>query len=75
MPKPKSKLRADHPFHGLPVEARETLLRLFSVVAANRLELSAEMLDEIEAISVEGVDPKWQIEQMRSILDRWATRH
>ena len=39
------------------------------------MELPAEMLDEISAISIEGTDPQWQIEQMERILDRWARKH
>jgi len=37
--------------------------------------MSAEMLDEIEAISIEGADPEWQISELKKILDRWVTEH
>ena len=51
------------------------MLRLLSVMKANDAVLPEEMLDEIQAISIEGVDPHWQIEEMRKILDRWMPQH
>jgi hypothetical protein len=50
-------------------------LRLLSVLKANNLLLPEEMLDAIESISLEGVDPQWQIDEMQKILDRWMPQH
>ena len=55
--------------------SRTVLLRLLSVVAGSDIALQPEMLVEIAAISIEGADPRWQIEQMELILDRWAREH
>lgn len=60
---------------GLTPEARALVLRLLSVVNANGAVLPDEMLDEIQAISLEGADPLWQIEEMRKILNRWMPQH
>ena len=73
-------MRTRHPLtpfdhEGLPPTTGETLIRLFSVVAGSGSELSAQMLDEIAEISIVGVDPRWQIEQLKLILDRWAPKH
>lgn len=69
--------RSDRPdsSDGLTPEARALVLRLVSVVKANNAALPDEMLDAIEAISIDGVDPQWQIEEMRKILDRWMPQH
>ncbi len=53
----------------------EPLARLMAVVAGSGFDLPEEMLREIEAISIEGVDPQWQVIEMEKILDRWARRH
>lgn len=29
------------------------------------------MLDDLKAISIEGVDPMWQLERLQEIMDRW----
>ena len=60
---------------GLTPAARAVVVRLLSVVTANGAVLPEEMLDEIEAISIDGVDPQWQIDEMRKILDRWMAQH
>ncbi len=62
-------------YKNLPPSARETLMRLVSVVAGTGMVLPADMLEEISAISLEGADPQWQIEQMERILNRWAPKH
>jgi len=59
----------------LPPEVRETIIRLISVVAGSGKDLPAEMPDEIAAIFIDGVDPQWQIAQMKHNLDLWAPRH
>ena len=59
----------------LPSEVRETIIRLMCVAAGNGMDLPSEMLEEIAAISIDGADPQWQIEQMQRILDRWAPIH
>ena len=59
----------------LPPAARQPVLRLLSVAAGSFTELPAEMLEEIKAISIRGVDPQWQIDKLEEILDRWALRH
>jgi hypothetical protein len=58
-----------------PEAAKDVLLRLLAVTQGSDFQLSPHMLDEIEAISIEGVDPEWQIEELRKILDRWAIQH
>ncbi len=74
---PMRKRRPYTPFDptSLPQTSQETLLRLLSVVAAGGVDLPEEMLAEISAISLRGVDPQWQIDQLERILDRWARRH
>ena len=62
-------------FKGLPPAAYEPLTRLLSVIAGFGTQTPPEMLDEIDAIAVEGVDPQWQIDQLERILDRWAPKH
>lgn len=47
------------------------MLRLLSLLKANNLVVPEEMLEAIELISLEGADPRWQIEEMQKILDRW----
>lgn len=58
----------------LPESARAVVERLIAVAAAHDMALPPEMLEEISAISVKGVDPKWQIDQLQKILDRWAAQ-
>ncbi len=55
--------------------AKDVLLRLLSVAQGSNFQMSAEMLDEIEAISIDGADPEWQISELKKILDRWVTEH
>jgi hypothetical protein len=59
----------------LPPIARAMMLRLLSVAAASGMNLPSEMLEEIESISIEGADPRWQVRRMKQILDRWARCH
>jgi hypothetical protein len=33
------------------------------------------MLDDLQAISLEGIDPMWQLEQLQAIMDRWLKAH
>ena len=58
----------------LPESARAVVERLIALVAAHDMALPPEMLEEISAISVKGVDPTWQIDQLQKILDRWAAQ-
>jgi hypothetical protein len=51
------------------------ILRLLSVLVAEGAELPEEMLGEIERISIEGVDPQWQMDEMGKILNRWMPKH
>ena len=51
------------------------MLRLFSVLQASNAVLPDQMLNEIEEISLEGVDPQWQIDEVQKILDRYMTQH
>jgi hypothetical protein len=76
--RPTSTLRAkavDSELRSLVPSAQALLLRLLSVLKANNLVLPEEMLDAIESISLEGVDPQWQIDEMQKILDQWMPRH
>ena len=71
---PRAKA-AHSEFQGLRERRDALVLRLLSVLKANNLVLPEEMLDAIESISLEGVDPQWQIDEMQKILDRWMPRH
>lgn len=62
-------------FGDLPPAAHALILRLLSVLAAEGAALPAKMLEEIQAISLEGVDPQWQTDEMEKILNRWTPRH
>jgi hypothetical protein len=53
---------------------RGVILRALAVVASYGDDLPDELARDIEAISVLGVDPAWQIGELRKILDRWAPR-
>ena len=59
----------------LAPSAQALMLRLLSVLEANNLVLPEEMLDAIESISLDGADPKWQIDEMQKLLDRWMPQH
>jgi hypothetical protein len=65
----------DSEIQGLASSMLALMFRLLSVLKANNLALPEEMLDAIESISIEGADPRWQIDEMRKILDRWVLRH
>ncbi len=69
------KRRAQNKACSQPEPAKEVLLRLLSIAQSSDFQLSAEMLDEIAAISIEGADPVWQISELKKILDRWMTEH
>lgn len=71
---PKAKA-LDTELESLAPSAQALMLRLLSVLKANDLVLPEEMLDAIEAISLEGADPQWQINEMQIILDRWMPQH
>jgi hypothetical protein len=58
-----------------PEMAKEVLVHLLSVAQGSGFQLSPGMLEEIEAISIVGADPDWQISELRKILDRWVTQH
>ena len=62
-------------FADLPADAHALILRLLSVLAAERAELPHEMLEEIGRISIEGADPQWQMDEMEKVLDRWMPKH
>jgi hypothetical protein len=72
---PARNARGTNAFESLPVGTHKTLMRLASALAGNNMVLPPEILDEISAISIEGADPHWQIEQMEKILDRWVPTH
>jgi hypothetical protein len=40
-------------------------------IAARGGVLPTGMLDDLQAISLEGVDPMWQLERLQEIMDRW----
>jgi hypothetical protein len=42
--------------------AKDVLLRLLAVTKGNDFQLSLQMPEEIENISIEGADPEWQIQ-------------
>ncbi len=69
------KRRAQNKACSQPETAKEVLLRLLSIARGSDFQLSAQMLNEIEAISIEGADPAWQISELKKILDRWVTEH
>jgi len=71
---PRAKA-AHSELQGLRERRDALILRLLSVLKANNLLLPEEMLDAIESISLEGVDPQWQIDEMQKILDRWMPQH
>jgi hypothetical protein len=71
---PRAKA-VDSELQSLASSAQALMLRLLSVLKANNLVLPEEMLDAIESISLEGVDPQWQIDEMQKILDQWMPRH
>ncbi len=58
-----------------PETVQAVLLRLLSVTQGRQFHVPSQMLDEIEAISIEGADPNWQIMELQKILDRWAAQH
>ena len=51
------------------------LTRLAKEIAARGGDLPIGMLDDLQAISLEGVDPMWQLEQLQAIMDRWLRAH
>ncbi len=72
---PKRNVTQTIDYKNLPTGARKTLAHLMSVSAESDLVLHPDMLEEISAISIEGADPEWQIEQMERILSRWTPKH
>jgi hypothetical protein len=50
-------------------------LRLLSVLKATNAQLANKMVNEIDEISLEDVDPQWQIDEMQKILDRSMRQH
>ena len=59
----------------IPDAAAEVVSRLLAVAQSIDFDLSQQMLEEMEAISIEGADPNWQISELRKILDRWVIQH
>ncbi len=55
-------------------EQRRVIVRAISVLAAFGEDLPDELEREICAISLYGVDPEWQIDELRKILERFAPR-
>ena len=51
------------------------LTRLAREIAARGGDLPPGMLDDLQAISLEGVDPMWQLEELQAIMDRWLRAH
>jgi hypothetical protein len=59
----------------LPPPARVVLERLLREIVARGGHLPKAMLADLRAISVEGVDAKWQVKQLQKIMDRWLRSH
>jgi len=49
--------------------------RLGKEISARGGLLPMGMLDDLQAISLEGVDPMWQLERLQEIMDRWLQAH
>jgi hypothetical protein len=56
----------------LPAEARPLLIRLLAVLSSYGDEVPAGLAADIEAISLDGVAPEWQLARLAEILDRYA---
>jgi hypothetical protein len=59
----------------LAVTLGRLLTRLAKEIAARGGNLPVGMLDDLQAISLEGIDPMWQLEQLQAIMDRWLKAH
>jgi hypothetical protein len=52
----------------------EVIVRAASALAAFGDDVPDELVRELTAISICGVDPAWQIAELRKLLDQWAPR-
>jgi hypothetical protein len=73
--KPFRGARASDAGNNLSLAARALMLQLLAVLKANNAELPNQMLNEIDEISLEGVDRQWQIDEMEKILYRYMRQH
>jgi hypothetical protein len=55
----------------LPPAGRAVLDKLIDAVARRGGQLPQGMLNELQGISVIGVDPEWQVARLEEILNRW----
>lgn len=50
------------------------IVRALSAIAALGSDVPEGLQREIRQISIDGVDPAWQITELRKLLERWAPR-
>ena len=59
----------------LPPTGQAVVQRLLDAVVERGGDLPRGMLKELQGISIEGVDPMWQVAKLQGILDRWLRLH
>jgi hypothetical protein len=56
----------------MPPEWQEKIVRALKLALALDEPVATRMLGEIREISVYGVDPDWQLERLKDIVQRWG---
>lgn len=60
---------------GLPPRARLAVARLISLLLLYVEAAPEELLREVDAISLYGLDPRDQLQRLEELLDRWTPKH
>jgi hypothetical protein len=58
----------------MPQRVQIAAMRAFKAAWSFGEELPPEFAKEMDAITIEGVDPWWQVEQLEAIAKRWERR-
>lgn len=61
--------------HGLPPRAQLAVARLVALLLLYVDAAPEDLLREVDAISLYGLDPNDQLERLEELLDRWTPKH